>query len=105
MTLPNFNTEQFFEYINKSGAKKIADYPEDYVVVYKHKENIVPIQIRQTYFPTYVAKICEQLNVKCPRDFKIVDDQIKEMKRRAAKRQAEMNGEKDSVEEKDKKSQ
>ncbi|MEP7169102.1 MAG: hypothetical protein ABI855_06990 [Bacteroidota bacterium] len=78
MTVLHFTTTKFFEYLELYGAKKCDDFPEDYITVYEHEGNKVPIQIRQDYCPCYVIKICDALKIRHPKDFDKVAAQLKE---------------------------
>jgi len=87
MTILQMNTKDFFAYLEKEGAKKFSDHPDEDIVVYEFQDTKVPIQIRAMYNPCYVVKICEYLKIPCPPDFKKVANQLDEARKMARKKE------------------
>ena len=82
MVVLHFTPTQFFNYLDTEGGKKIADYPDEDIVVYQFQDQIVPVQIRKEYYPCYVVKICEALKIPVPADFKKVAQQLEKVRAR-----------------------
>ena len=82
MTIPYLKADKFFEYIKSFGVAHVSDdYSEEDVVVYGKDGNNIPIQIRQVYYCTQVAIICDGFGIPIPEEHKKVYDQIMKLKK------------------------
>lgn len=84
-TLPHYKPGQFFNYLNKEGAKQVAEFADENLVCFEFQDRRILIQIRSFYNPCYVYKVCDYLKIPCPEEFKIVADQIREASERLRK--------------------
>jgi len=85
MLIAHFKQTEFFNYLERKGCEKlnVDDFClDEKVIVYLNpKHNItVPIQIQKDYYPVQVTKICEALNIKPPKQFKKISEQLKKLK-------------------------
>lgn len=78
MTFLNFKPDEFFNYLKKHGCKRYSnEYLEkDNIILFKKDDIIIPIQLRKTYYPFYVCKICRDFNIKIPKSFLKVKKQM-----------------------------
>lgn len=91
MVIFHFNSEDFFDYINKQGCKEYSNddfYLDNSVVIYLSKKtrSSVPIQIRSTYYPIYISKICDALEISIPKECKKYHDQLSTLRKMQKKR-------------------
>ena len=87
MVVLQFTPTEFFDYLTNEGAKKIADYPDEDIVVYEFQDQKIPLQIRSSYYPCYVVKIYEAFKIPSPPDFKKVSLQIEEARNHKRRKQ------------------
>ncbi len=80
MVILHFKTKEFFDYLGKCGCKLYSDeYAERDVVVYEKDGFIIPIELRRTYYPWYVCKICNDFKIPAPEDFIKVKKQLDQL--------------------------
>lgn len=85
MTIVNYKPEQLWDWLNdhKCEAVDISDESLDnQVIIYQGPTGkIVPIQILKVYWPFYVCKVCEALEIDVPNRFERYYEQLAELRK------------------------
>lgn len=81
MVITHFKPNEFFDFLKENGCIEYSNehVQKDNIITYSKGEMRVPIQIRKSYYPSYVCKICEYFDIDPPEEFFLVKKQIEKL--------------------------
>lgn len=87
MTMPCFNQEELFQFLNRNGYEVISnDFWEEFdIVMVGNGNSSFPLTVRQKYFYPTVVIMCQQLGIDPPVEMLKVYNQDLEYKKKNKK--------------------
>lgn len=92
MTLDHLDEKEFHAFLKSQGCtvETNDDYLDDNVVICCTNTGFkMPLQIKGIYYPGFICKVCEELNIKAPERFVHIKKQFDELKKRNRNRDIE----------------
>ena len=86
MQIVHFKSQEFFDYLRSQGCNEYELLLDRKVVIFckgddEDPSHITPIKIKRVYFPYYVKKVCEDLEIPLPEKFAKFFEQINQLKK------------------------
>lgn len=93
MVLDHFKSKEFYSYLESKGCKIITDdaYLDQNVIVCDKDGFKMPLQIRKVYYPSFICKVCEMLEIEAPERFVHIKKQFDELKKISQRRNKKPN--------------